>query len=119
MSDQTIPNLENIQNEVTTQIQTYQLKKGVQILAEQRTKILGMPLKNAQMRIFPNENGVQVTEISFGLLMQNQLELVDYLMKLFYEPEVDLLTISNEEYSRMEKELKQKNPFGVFDIKLK
>lgn len=114
MSDQIIPN--NQENEPKTQ--TYQLKKGVSIDLAQRNKIMNMPLKNLKMSFSTNEQGKQVSEVAFGLLMENQTNLVEYLMKLFYEPEVDFLNISNEEYKRLEKEIRVKNPFGVFDIKL-
>jgi hypothetical protein len=106
-------------NNIKQPLREYRLKTGFTITKEQKRKILNMPMDGIKATI--NQNTGELT-IDIGKFMSNQLELIDYLITLFYEDQnggaVNLDTITDEEYKECEKKLREINPFGVFNIKM-
>ena len=99
----------------------YIIKKGFTILPEQRKKVLQMPLKGFVANLTQNTNEMK---IPVDLLNNNQQELVDYLICLICEKEdgtpideQELCNMSTEDYNNLKTQVKEVNPFGVFDIK--
>lgn len=106
---------------MSTTTTNYKVKKGFTILPEQRRKILALPHKGFVSKINQNTGDM---EIPIDLLNNNQQELVDYLICLICEKEdgtpideQELCNMSTEDYNNLKIQVKEINPFGVFDIK--